>query len=224
MIIYVDIEHLRVKELDPKQWKKHLSLTLDIKYKLEEVSGDQCLIVHYEKLSPKLLRSLNAKAVLVSGNMTEFQHYEEEKLAGLRAVYREAAQPTMGFCGGAQMMAETFGSRAAAIDESEAGDMMDGNWKERTHESGFLPVKQTGEHPLFKGLSDEFVMLEAHYWEIKGLPEGFKNYAKTDTTPLQFLAHETLPLFATQFHPEEWSVEHPDGRLLLRNFFDLAGV
>ena len=69
------------------------------------------------------------------------------------------------------MMAETFGSRAAAIDESEDGDMYDGAWKERTHESGFMQVRQTKPHPLFEGLSDDMVFLEAHYWEIKSVPE-----------------------------------------------------
>ena len=224
MIVYVDIEHLRVKKVDPKQWSRHLSRTLDIKYRLEEISHDQCLVVHYENLSPELLRQINAKAVLVSGNSTEFQHYEEAKLAGLRAVFREATQPTIGFCGGAQMMAETFGSQAAAIDSSETGDMTDDSWKERIHESGFLPVRKLVDHPLFSGLSEEFVMLEAHYWEIKRLPAGFQNFAETDITPIQFMAHENLPLFATQFHPEAWDSENEDGRKLLQNFFDLAGI
>ncbi len=222
MIVYVDIEHLRVKELGTEQWKRHLSRALDIKYRLEEISGDHCLIVHYEQLTPKLLRDLDAKAVLVSGNMTEFQHYEEAKLAGLRAVFKEAMQPTIGFCGGAQMMAETFGSTAAAIDSTEAGDMMDDNWKERTHESGFTPVMKVAEHPLLVDLTTEFTVMEAHYWEIKGLPVGFRNYAKTAVTPLQLIAHESKPLFGTQFHPESWDEAHPDGRKLLENFFGLV--
>lgn len=222
MIVYVDIEHLRVKEIDPEEWKRHLSLTLDIKYRLEEISGVPCLVVHYEKLSPAFLKQLGAKAVLVSGNITEFQHYDEEKLAGLRAVFREAAQPTIGFCGGAMMMAETFGGKAAPIDPLGSGDMLDNKWKERAHESGFLPVCQLASHDLFAGLGEQFTMMEAHYWEIKHVPEGFANFAETAVTPIQFLAHETLPLFATQFHPESWDAEHPDGRKLLENFFALA--
>ena len=222
MIVYVDIEHMRVKENDPTQWRQHLSRALDIKYKLEALSGEPCLIVHYENLTPALLHNLNAKAVLVSGNRTEFQHYEEEKLAGLRAVLREAAQPTIGFCGGAQMMAETFGSPAAAIDPSESGNMVDESWQKRTHEFGFTPVRRLSDHSLLAGLNPEFVMMEAHYWEIKGVPLGFKNVAETDITAVQMIVHETLPLFGTQFHPEMWDNEHPDGRKLLENFFNLT--
>lgn len=220
MIVYVDIEHIRVKE-DQAKWDKHLTETLDVKYRLEEISGDHCLIVRYDKLSPELLHALNVRAVLVSGNLTEFQHYQEEDLAGLRAVFREAARPTVGFCGGAQMMAETFGSHAAAIDESAQGDLSDGAWKEHSHEFGFMQVRQTTPHPLFEGLGDEMTFLEMHYWEIKSLPEGFEAFAETDITPIQFMAHKSLPLFGTQFHPEFFDDDHPDGRTFLENFFKL---
>lgn len=220
MIVFVDIEHARVRE-DEAKWNVHLARVLDIKYKLEEISGDHCLVVRYENVSPELLRQVAARAVLISGNITEFQHYEESKLAGLRAIMREGARPTIGFCGGAQMLAETFGSRAAAIDESESGDMMDDAWKERTHESGYMQVRQSAPHPLFEGLSVEMTFLEAHYWEIKGTPDGFEVFAESDITPIQFMAHRDLPIFGTQFHPEAFDEDHQDGRLFLENFFKL---
>ena len=220
MIVYVDIEHIRVKE-NKKMWDEHLVLTLTIKLALEEVSKEPCLIVRYENISPQLLDDLGAKAVLVSGNMTEFQHYTEEDLTGLRAIFKQATRPTVGFCGGAQMLAETFGSRAGAIDEAGSGDMMDGNWKERPHEWGFTQVRQTAPHPLFEGLGDNMTFMEAHYWEIKELPEGFESFAETDITPIQFMAHKELPLFGTQFHPEEFDANHTDGRKFLENFFNL---
>ena len=220
MIVFVDIEHIRVKE-NPENWAKHHHRRLDTKFKLEEISGEPCLIVRYDKVSPELLEKVNAKAVLVSGNMTEFQHYNEEDLAGLRAIFKQATRPTVGFCGGAQMMAETFGSRAAAIDESSEGDMYDGKWKERTHESGFMQVRKTAPHPLFEGLGDDMVFLESHYWEIKGTPEGFETFAETDITPIQFMAHKDMPLFGTQFHPESFDDDHQDGRKFLENFFKL---
>jgi GMP synthase (glutamine-hydrolysing) len=224
MIVYVDIEHKRLQKNNPELWQLHLSQTLDIKYRLEELSGDVCLVVPYEKLTPQLLRELDVKAVLVSGNRTEFQHYDEAKLAGLRAVFREAAQPTIGFCGGAQMMAETFGSKAAAIDADESGNMDDESWQKRTHEYGFTRVRQVAEHPLLAGVGSDMVVMEAHYWEIKGLPDGFENFAETDITPLQLIAHKELPLFATQFHPEKWTETNRDGRKILENFFRLAGL
>lgn len=38
------------------------------------------------------------------------------------------------------------------------------------------------------------------------------------------LAHERLPLFATQFHPELYDQAHPDGKRVLENFFRLADI
>lgn len=221
MIVYVDIEHERVKEM-PDRWNQHLQWQLDAKYRLEEISGDHCLIMRYEQCSPEALRNVNARAVLVSGNTTEFQHYDEASLAGLRSVFREVAQPTLSFCGGFQMMAETFGSRAAAIVEDEPGHMYDDSWKERTCETGFLPVQRTDYHPLMADMDDEMTFLEAHYWEIKSVPDGFRVHASTETTPIQLIAHESLPLFGTQFHPEAYDDQHQDGKHFLKNFFALV--
>ncbi|RME99403.1 MAG: hypothetical protein D6768_15125 [Chloroflexi bacterium] len=221
MIVFVDIELARVKKTDPARWRRHLSDVLAAKYRLEALSGQPCLVVHYEKVTPVLLRQLQADAVLVSGNTTEFQHYEAESLAGLRAVFREAARPTLGFCGGAQLLAQTFGSEVAAIDPAGTGSMDDESWRGRAHEAGFTVVRRLVEHPLLAGLGPEFVVMEQHYWEIKQLPAGFVNLARTEVTPIQCIAHQSLPLFGTQFHPERWDDAHPDGRTLLENFFNL---
>jgi len=218
MIVYVDIEHERVQNV-PDKWQQNLSWRLETKYRLEEISGDHCLIMRYDRLSPAALREVNARAVLVSGNTTEFQHYDEEKLAGLRAVFREAAQPTIGFCGGFQMMAETFGVKAGPIVPSEHGDMDHDTWKERTHESGFTPIRQRAHHPLLAGLDTDMEFFEAHYWDIKTAPADFNVFAGTEITPIQFIAHSTLPLFGTQFHPELYDEDHQDGRRFLENFF-----
>ncbi|MEM7530619.1 MAG: hypothetical protein AAF639_00460 [Chloroflexota bacterium] len=220
MIVFIDIEHERVQQ-HPDKWEEHLARRLKTKYRLEEISGDHCLLLRYERANPNVLREVNARAVLVSGNMTEFQHYSEEDLAGLRAIFREPAQPTIGFCGGFQMMAETHGVEASAIVADEQGNMDDDSWKARTSEWGFTPIRKTASHPLLAGLDDDMYFFEAHYWEIKGCPAGFDVFAETDITPIQLMAHQKLPLFGTQFHPEAYDEAHLDGRRLLENFFKL---
>lgn len=222
MIVYVDIEHDRVKQLGD-QWNIHLQRVLNVKYRLEEISGDHCLVMRYHRVNPEVLRELKVRAVLVSGNMTEFQHYDEAELAGLRAVFREGARPTLSFCGGCQMMAQTFGVDVGAIVPTEAGDMESDAWRTRTHEWGFTPVQQLRPHPLFDGLNPQMNLFEAHYWEVKQLPDGFENLAATDITPIQLLAHQSLPIFGTQFHPEAYDEANLDGRRFLENFFKLVG-
>jgi GMP synthase-like glutamine amidotransferase len=185
-------------------------------------------LVRWDRVSPALLRDVNARAVLVSGNSTEFEHYPESELAGLRAVFCEAARPTLAFCGGCHLLAQSYGAPVGAIGPLPVGmldpypeyDYSPGMRQER----GFMPVQVTAPHPLFDGLGQAPVMFESHYWEVKALPEGFRAYAETGTCRLQMLAHERLPVFATQFHPEQYDDEHPDGRRFLENFFRFTGI
>ncbi len=220
MIVYIDIEHGRLKD-EPQKWREHLQQMLTIKYNLELASREACLIVRYEKVTPALLREVGAKAVVVSGNATEFEHYDEADLVGLRTILREGLRPTIGFCGGAMLIAETFGTYSAPIDDAPPSATREQVWRERTHERGFMSVHKVAPHQLFDGLEDEMVFMQAHYWEIKAVPKGFDRFAESDVTPIQFIAGRTRPIFATQFHPEQFDDDHPDGRIFLENFFRL---
>jgi len=91
-------------------------------------------------------------------------------------------------------------------------------------EWGFMPVRVQAGHPWFDGLGDQPVVFEAHYWEVKAPPTGFRVLAESDLCGIQALAYAELPLFGTQFHPDAYDAAHPAGRRLLENFFRLAGI
>lgn len=220
MIAYIDIEHISMKA-DKERWTARLARLLNVKYKLEEISGLPCLIIRYEKVTQALLDQLGVKAICVSGSSTELPHYTEVEMAGMRQIFETVTRPTIGFCGGHQMMAHFYGVDVKPINEAESGTMTGGGWRERTHELGMTPVQVIKPHPLFAGMGDELTMFQAHYWEVKALPDGFEAFASSDITPIQFMSHKSMPLFSTQFHPEEWDEEHDDGRTLLKNFFKL---
>ncbi|MCB0031323.1 MAG: gamma-glutamyl-gamma-aminobutyrate hydrolase family protein [Anaerolineales bacterium] len=220
MIAYIDIEHISLSR-DNERWQARLGRVLKVKYRLEAISGLPCLIMRYEQVSPARLDELGIRAVLISGSATELPHYGQDELAGMTAMFHQVSRPTFGFCGGQQMMAHLLGARVAPINETESGTMATGGWQERTHELGFTAVKATGPHHLLSDLSPDLQMFEAHYWELKEIPAGFHNYASSAVSPIQFIAHETLPLFGTQFHPEAFDEAHPDGQKMLANFFQL---
>ncbi len=228
MIIYVDSEHDRLRQHDPALWERTLARHLQIKYRLEDISGEPCLIVRYDRVSPELLRAVQARAVLVSGNWTLLEYYGDAEMAGLRAVVREAAWPTLGFCGGHQMLAHTYGAEVAPLGPLAPSDpqpppelaFSPGIRQER----GFMSVNIVEPHPLMEGLSPQPVVYQAHYWEVKAAPRGFRVLASSDLCHVQAIAHETKPLFGTQFHPEQFTDDHADGRRLLENFFRLAGI
>lgn len=219
MIIYVDLEHVRLQQ-QPEQWEKSLARRLKHKYRLEDLSGDLCLIVRYHKVHPDLLRELNTRAVVISGCATDFEHYSEESLAGLRAIYREAAQPILGLCAGHQLMAEAYGAEIGPLGPLAPGEVdpykgayLPGIKQER----GFMPVSLREDHPLFKGLAQP-TFFQSHYWEVKAPPEGFQVLAESDLCQVQAIAHRDRPLFGVQFHAEEYDEAHPDGRKVLENF------
>ena len=224
----MDLENDRLRQF-PQQWEKSLARRLKHKYRFEELAGDLCLIVRYPQISPALLRELQARAVLVSGCDTDFEYYAESDLAGLRAVYREAAWPILGFCAGMQLMAQAHGAVLDALDPEPQTPAprpyAESNYRAGMRaERGFLPVRLTQSHPLLAGLPAQPVVFQAHYWEVKTVPAGFQVLAESDVCQRQILIHTQQRLFGTQFHPEEYDDAHPDGRPLIENFFRIAGV
>jgi GMP synthase (glutamine-hydrolysing) len=229
MLLYVDLEHHeRLQQDYPERVATSLANRLKVKYRIEDISGEPCLIMRYHQVTPERLYGLNVRAMLVSGNATEFEHYQEPSLAGLRAVLRLAACPILAFCGGCQILAQTYGAEIGpigrlppgVIDPDADNQLAPGMIQER----GYLPVQISQPHALFEGLGAEPVFFESHYWEVKAPPLGFQIYASTDKCRVQMIAHENKPIFATQFHPEFHDDDHADGRRLLENFFRCAGI
>ncbi len=222
MIVFVDNEH---KSGYQKPWaEKLMAARVRIKYRLEDLSGDTCLIIRYNKVSPELLKEVKAKAIFISGNSANPDDYSAKEQAGLKAALKEQSLPTFGFCGGHQVMAETYGATLAPIgplDEPEEEITFAPGLKK---EMGYKEVNLLANHPLLEGLNNKPIFRHAHSWEVKNLPEGFINLASTETTPLQMMVHQRLPLLGTQFHPEYYTDEHPAGRILIENFMKWSGL
>lgn len=225
MIVYVDLEHDWLKENRPATWEQSLARRLRVKYRLEQLCGDLCLIVRYLHLSPVLLRGLQARVVVVSGCHTDFEHYSDESLAGLRAVFQEAAWPVLSLSGGFQLMAQAHGSEIGPMGALSAGepDPYEGAYLPgMKQERGFMPVKIHTRHPLLDGLGQAPVFFQSHYWEVKSLASGFMPLAESQLSPVQAIAHAELPLYGVQFHPEDYDELHPAGCRVLENFLELG--
>lgn len=231
MFVYIDLEHDNLQR-DPAAWEKSLARRLRHKYYMEAISGDNCLIVRYHRANPALLREVEARAVVVSGCFTDFEHYSDVSLAGLSAIYHEARLPTIGFCAGHQLMAQAYGAEIGPIGMLEPGTMVEHPSfempefsKAMVQERGFMPVEICGQHPLFEGFEGMGTFFQAHYWEVKEAPPGFEVLARNEVSApndlgaIQAMAHRERPLFGVQFHPTIHDREHPDGRRLLENFF-----
>ncbi len=108
MIVLIDNEHAWGYT---QAWGEMLmAARVRIKYRLEDITGEPCLIVRYTHVSPELLQALNVRAVFVSGNGTDADQYSAADQEGLRRVFQAKTWPTFGFCGGFQVMAEAYGA------------------------------------------------------------------------------------------------------------------
>lgn len=117
--------------------------------------------------------------------------------------------PLLGVCLGHQCIAEAFGGVTVRANEPRHG---------KTSLIGHE------DHPLFQDLPNPFAAGRYHSL-VSELPEnGPLNaiaHAKDDRH-LMALAHEALPIYGVQFHPESVLTHH--GHQLLANFLALAGV
>ena len=224
MILYVDYEHPSTYLTPSSEWL--LAARARISYMLQDVTGQRCLLQRYADVNADIVDELNIAGVFISGNGADPSVYDQAELEGVRAIIRSGRTPVFGFCGGMQLMGETLGApldRIGRLDPVEVDDHPNyqPGWRK---ELGYLPVEPIGHHPLLDGVGSRPVFRHAHTQELKALPEGFMNLARTEVTELQYIAHESLPLAGTQFHPEYFTDEHPAGRRLIENYCRWSGI
>jgi GMP synthase (glutamine-hydrolysing) len=225
MICYVDIEHDKVLQ-HPDKRSSHLAGRMEIKLRLEEISGEPCLVQHYSNLTGQRLAEWGVRALLISGNGTPWDEYAAQDLAEMYDIIRSARLPILGFCGGCQLIAMAHGVRVDYMrplcdGEQDARPNYREGWFK---ESDFMPVRVLQPDPLFKGLGDRPVFYQAHAEEVKGSPPDFEVLASSDACPIQALKQVDGMVYGTQFHPEWYSEEQTDGRRLLTNFFKIVGI
>ncbi len=112
--------------------------------------------------------------------------------------------PLLGICLGHQAIAETFGGRVAAADTIVHGK------KSRITHNG---------HPVFDGLPTSFDAARYHSLTVKTLPRFFQAIA-TLNGQIMALAHQTLPIYGMQFHPE--SILTAYGQKIIENIFQIS--
>lgn len=246
MICYVDIEHENILN-DPEHRNDRLAGTMDVKYKLEEISGQPCLVLHYRDLNRSRLRELSIQALFISGNVTVWPQYDLQPgaLDELHHIIREATIPIFGFCGGMQTIALAHGAEVGEMgslgDEPQDPGVFAPGY---ITEWGFTEVEVVRDDPVFEGLGKTPSFIEAHFWEVKEVPEGFDLLASTDVCRVQMIRRTDRPVYGAQFHPEaftlaaddtsSWLVRKtypqgadracPDGRKMLDNFCRVAGL
>ena len=195
-----------------------------IKHDLEKLSGDLCLVMHFSQVTREFIETARPWAICHSGGGTPHDEYDVLEREDYTWLITASGIPQIGFCGGHQLIAEMFGCEVATMrelrdDEPDLNaDYHPGLFKE----SGIWPVRIVADDPLFEGLPEIVRVRQAHRSEIKQLPEGFRLLASSKDCEIQAMAHETMPLYGVQFHPESRQEHYPDGHAIVSNFFKIA--
>lgn len=228
MIVFVDYEHADVNET---AWReKLLAARTWITYRLEDLAGQHCMLVRYDRITPDLLRRLDARALFISGNGTDPARYDQTSLRPLTDVVHTSGLPTFGFCGGFQFLATVFGVELAPLDvdpDAELAATLREFPNGQLGEVGYRPidlVDDVADHALLTGIADRPVVRHAHSLEVPRLPNGFTLLASTEATEVQMAVDDDRRIVGTQFHPEYYTDEHPAGEQMIRNFLTWAEI
>ena len=192
--------------------------------KLEQLSDDLCLLIHYSKVSMECLEQVKPWAIVHSGSGTDYDQYDVLEAEPYCRVVKESEVPQLGICGGHQIVAHFFGSELGpmrALDPDEPDFFPEYNagfFKEK----GMWPVYVHTDDPLFADLPPTLRVSESHYWEIKQLGKELKPLARSHDCEVQAYVHQHRPVYGVQFHPERATEQYPHGTKLLENFFAIA--
>jgi GMP synthase (glutamine-hydrolysing) len=115
--------------------------------------------------------------------------------------------PLLGICLGLQLIGSAFGVPTVRVVE-------DG-------EFGFSMLQKEQDHPLLKGVSSSFRVMEMHRCGLLEVPEGFTLLASSSKCRVQMIVHIGRPIVAVQFHPEINTAAQQSGFQVLQEFFHL---
>ena len=209
-----------------------------VKARLEQASGERCLIVPYQEFDMAVVTELRPRAIAMSGFGGHFQQRKVEWFLGMNEVLHQADLPILCFCGSHQVLGFCFNQdltqTALLEDEPMRRIGPEEDLPRRARQSpdvdlsaffvadGFYPIWRVKDDPLFRGLPEVMTMRCAHYCEVKRLPPEFELLASSKHCAIEAMRHRQRPLYGTQFHPEAYEAPFFEGRTLLENFCQIV--
>ena len=211
------------------------------------VQQPKTLTVHLSEID-KAAESFRPDAIVMSGSLSDFDHYNPDYLTNFAKFIKSTKIPVLGICGAHQLIGVAYGHELRTLDDREPHEIRFG----RVAEFQYRFVKITDpEDPIFDGIGDgesgvwqEYTVKEGilrvwqnHGLQVIGIPEGFKQLAKSYLTQNQMMVKrsEGQLIYSVQFHLEksfeDWAAnptrwehqnESRDGRILFENFLKLS--
>jgi GMP synthase (glutamine-hydrolysing) len=222
-VVYIDTEHdlvLAHPELGPAH-RARIEMTRD---RLAAAAEQPCQVRHFAAVSPELIERIAPSTLVISGNLTDWEAYDDAELSGILATIRAAPVPILGICAGHQLIGRAHGAAWGPLGSLQPGEIdpdlafAPGQRKD----CGFLPVEIDPRCPLFRGLPPRPTFFQFHYWQLDEIPAGFVLRAHSPWSTIQAIERRDRPVFGVQFHPERYEPDYSVGASVLQNFFALA--
>lgn len=189
---------------------------------LEECSEDGCIVLHYSQVTLAILERIRPWAICHSGGSSA----SKDMPASYWEIIRHWPGPQIGFCAGHQFIAQAFGSKLKRMrklrpDELDPAGCLSTRPRQ-FKEWGVYPVQILKPDPLFKDCKTLVYVQEFHFWEVTELSPDLQLLASSPTCHIQAFKHQQKCIYGTQFHPEISSKHYPDGKQIVKNFFQIA--
>lgn len=208
-----------------------------VKARLEQASGERCLIVPFEEFNLNVVREYQPNAIAMSGFGNHFHAYSPESFLGMNEVFQNTNIPMICFCGSHQLLAFAYHHKldGTTVLQDEPIRLLEpsedlprrakgGCFDVSNHymADGFFPIRMVKDDPIFAGMPEIMMMRCAHYCEVKSPPENFEILARSGHCRIEAMRHREKPIYGTQFHPEAYEEPFFDGKKLLENFARIA--
>ena len=151
--------------------------------------------------------ALSADALVLSGSSDPWALHNPDELERYYEKLRRYPGPILGICAGMQMLVRAGGGSVGPAAQATRG---------------FAPVEVVGASELFAGSPRSVEVLKKHEDEVTALPPEFRVIATSKTCRVEAVEAVGRRWWGTQFHPEAWDAEHPEGRAIVERFLGLA--
>ncbi len=135
------------------------------------------------------LHLTGADALVMGGGPQRVRTVEDltEELAAATRLITEVKLPLLCICVTHQLLATVYGGKTDGAKKPEFGP---------------VEVSVSEEGRILENLKPSFTAWESHNDEVVQPPAGFSVLAGSESCKIQAIAHEKLPVFGVQFHPE----------------------
>lgn len=181
------------------------SFTYNLVQLVAAVTGSEPQVIKNDAMTYSEFAALDCDNIIISpgpGNPNKPKDF------GICAeIIAQSDKPILGVCLGHQGIAAAFGAKVQHADRP-----MHGRLATVTHH----------QHDLFQGVPTQFKVVRYHSLTVAEatLPDYLQVIARADDDSVMAIAHDDLPIYGVQFHPESAGSDY--GHQLINNFMQLS--